>query len=111
MVEEKTEPLRRRSCKAMEGADGERLGYVCVMPQKDLEKNDIIFDPTGEEARSMRSTTELINTLKKREVPEESVIETLEFVSERLRALKLEESSKSLKVGSAGMESSSKKEV
>ncbi len=63
------------------------LGAVCVLKGKDLDKNDILFMPSNDNAFSVRSVTELVNKLSKNNIPYEERKKVLDFTSERLSYL------------------------
>jgi hypothetical protein len=69
---------------------GNILGAVCVSPSKELGKRDIILMDEKTGTFSVRSTTELINMLSKKNVSFEERKQVLEFLSERLRFLEKE---------------------
>jgi hypothetical protein len=69
---------------------GNILGAVCVSPAKELGKRDIILMDEQSGSFSVRSTTELINMLSKKNVPFEERKHVLDFLSERLRFLEQE---------------------
>jgi uncharacterized protein YqiB (DUF1249 family) len=68
---------------------GKILGAVCVAPAKEIGKRDILLmDETS--TQSVRSITELINMLSKKNVSFEERKQVLDFLSERLRYLEKE---------------------
>jgi len=68
-----------------------RNEYICIYPSKDLGKRDIIYyDSEKHKAQSVRSTTELMNILGKKKIPDEEIIKAIHFVGERLRELERE---------------------
>lgn len=69
---------------------GNVLGAVCVSPAKELGKRDIILMDENAGSFSVRSTTELINMLSKKNVPFEERKHVLDFLAERLRFLEKE---------------------
>lgn len=69
---------------------GNVLGAVCVSPAKELGKRDIILMDENSGSFSVRSTTELINMLSKKNVPFEERKQVLDFLAERLRILEKE---------------------
>jgi len=69
---------------------GNILGAVCVSPAKELGKRDIILMDENSGSFSVRSTTELINMLSKKNVPFEERKHVLDFLAERLRFLEQE---------------------
>lgn len=69
---------------------GNVLGAVCVSPAKELGKRDIILMDENAGSFSVRSTTELINMLSKKNVPFEERKQVLDFLSERLSILEKE---------------------
>lgn len=69
---------------------GNVLGAVCVSPAKELGKRDIILMDENAGSFSVRSTTELINMLSKKNVPFEERKQVLDFLAERLRILEKE---------------------
>lgn len=66
---------------------GNILGAVCVAPAKEIGKRDIILMDEETGTQSVRSTTELINMLSKKNVAFEERKIVLDFLSERLRYL------------------------
>jgi hypothetical protein len=76
---------------------GNLLGAVCVSPAKELGKRDIILMDENSGSFSVRSTTELINMLSKKNVPFEERKHVLDFLSERLRVLENEVTLNTLK--------------
>jgi hypothetical protein len=66
---------------------GDLLGAVCVTPAKEIGKRDIILMSENTGTQSVRSTTELINMLSKKDVAYEERKLVLDFLSERLRTL------------------------
>ena len=78
-----------RGCKTIKDKEGKEVFDVCIVPGKDMDKNDILLIPrdSSSRARSMRSITELVNNLKKEEIPHNEILDTLEFAGERLRLL------------------------
>ena len=98
-----------RICRIFRGKEGKPVGRVCVGPSKDMEERDIIiFFKNEGRARSVRSTTELINKLAKAKVPEKEIFDTYEFVTKKLRSLELREAE--VKVGSVGVKEAKKAE-
>jgi len=69
---------------------GNILGAVCVSPAKEMGKRDIILMDEQAGSFSVRSTTELINMLSKKNVPFEERKHVLDFLAERLRVLEQE---------------------
>lgn len=67
--------------------EGKTLGAVCVLKGKDLYKNDILFMPSNDNAFSVRSVTELVNKLSKKNISYEERKNVLHFTSERLSYL------------------------
>ena len=76
---------------------GNLLGAVCVSPAKELGKRDIILMDESSGSFSVRSTTELINMLSKKNVPFEERKHVLDFLAERLRFLEQEVTLNTLK--------------
>jgi hypothetical protein len=76
---------------------GNILGAVCVSPAKELGKRDIILMDENSGSFSVRSTTELINMLSKKNVPFEERKHVLDFLAERLRYLEQEVTVNTLK--------------
>lgn len=66
--------------------NGNILGAVCVAPAKEIGKRDILLMETNG-TQSVRSITELINMLSKKDVSFEERKLVLDFLSERLRTL------------------------
>jgi len=74
------------SSKDVKDKNGNILGAVCVAPAKEIGKRDILLmETTG--TQSVRSITELINMLSKKDVSFEERKFVLDFLSERLRTL------------------------
>ena len=70
----------------MKDKNGNILGAVCVAPAKEIGKRDILLmENSG--TQSVRSITELINMLSKKDVSLEERKLVLDFLSERLRTL------------------------
>lgn len=67
--------------------NGEILGAVCVAPSKEIGKRDILLMDEKTGTQSVRSTTELINMLSKKNVSFEERKQVLDFLAERLRFL------------------------
>ncbi|MGZ4856875.1 MAG: hypothetical protein ACXVZU_00730 [Methanobacteriaceae archaeon] len=74
------------SSKDVKDKNGNVLGAVCVAPAKEIGKRDIMLMETSG-TQSVRSITELINMLSKKDVSFEERKLVLDFLSERLRAL------------------------
>jgi hypothetical protein len=74
------------STKDVKDKNGNVLGAVCVAPAKEIGKRDILLMETNG-TQSVRSITELINMLSKKDVSFEERKIVLDFLSERLRAL------------------------
>jgi hypothetical protein len=70
--------------------NGHILGAVCVAPAKEIGKRDILLMDERTGTQSVRSITELINMLTKKDVSFEERKLVLDFLSERLRALEHE---------------------
>ncbi|MDD1764293.1 MAG: hypothetical protein LUQ70_06215 [Methanobacteriaceae archaeon] len=68
---------------------GNLLGAVCVAPAKEIGKRDILL-MDEKSTQSVRSITELINMLSKKNVSFEERKQVLDFLSERLRYLEQE---------------------
>jgi hypothetical protein len=68
---------------------GKLLGAVCVAPAKEIGKRDILL-MDEKSTQSVRSITELINMLSKKNVSFEERKQVLDFLSERLRYLEKE---------------------
>jgi hypothetical protein len=75
---------------------GNLLGAVCVAPAKEIGKRDILL-MDEKSTQSVRSITELINMLSKKNVSFEERKQVLDFLSERLRYLEQEITLKTLK--------------
>jgi CRISPR/Cas system-associated exonuclease Cas4 (RecB family) len=74
------------SSKDVKDKNGNILGAVCVAPAKEIGKRDILLmENSG--TQSVRSITELINMLSKKDVSLEERKLVLDFLSERLRIL------------------------
>ena len=69
--------------------NGKLLGAVCVAPAKEIGKRDILL-MDEKTTQSVRSITELINMLSKKNVSFEERKQVLDFLSERLRYLEKE---------------------
>ena len=76
-----------KSCMDIKDKEGKTLGAVCVLKGKDLNKNDILFMPSNDNAFSVRSVTELVNKLSKKNISYEDRKKVLDFTSERLSYL------------------------
>ena len=70
--------------------NGDLLGAVCVTPSKEIGKRDILLMDEKAGTQSVRSTTELINMLSKKDVPFEERKNVLDFLAERLGRLEQE---------------------
>ncbi len=70
--------------------NGDILGAVCVAPSKEIGKRDILLMDEKTGTQSVRSTTELINMLSKKNVSFEDRKIVLDFLAERLRVLEQE---------------------
>jgi hypothetical protein len=68
---------------------GNLFGAVCVAPAKEIGKRDILLMDENS-TQSVRSITELINMLSKKNVSFEERKQVLDFLSERLRYLEKE---------------------
>jgi hypothetical protein len=75
------------SSKDVKDKKGNVLGAVCVAPAKEIGKRDILLMDETTGTQSVRSITELINMLSKKDVSFEERKLVLDFLSERLRAL------------------------
>jgi len=88
MAEEDVSGSKAKTCRIVRNPQGEERGHVCVLPNKDLDRNDLIWNPSDTRpAKNLRSTAELINELKKEQADKDSIELTLEFVDARLRSL------------------------
>jgi hypothetical protein len=67
--------------------NGKILGAVCVAPAKEIGKRDILLMGEKTDTQSVRSITELINMLSKKNVSFEERKIVLDFLSERLKYL------------------------
>lgn len=76
-----------KACMDIKDKEGKTLGAVCVLKGKDLHKNDILFMPSNDNAFSVRSVTELVNKLSKKNISYEERKKVLDFTSERLSYL------------------------
>ena len=92
MPQKNFDGLRKiRSCTPLINSKGEIKGFVCVLPNKDLDKLEIIhYDKEKRNAKHISNVTELMNILAKDGLNEHEIIRVTEFVSERLRALNKE---------------------
>ncbi|CDG64976.1 MAG: hypothetical protein PWQ15_1142 [Methanobacterium sp.] len=70
--------------------NGDLLGAVCVTPSKEVGKRDIMLMAENSGTQSVRSTTELINILSKKNVSFEDRKMVLDFLAERLGSLEKE---------------------
>ena len=67
--------------------EGKIWGAVFISPSKELGKKDIILMDETSGTYSVRSITELINMLSKKNISFHEKRRVLEFLSERLRIL------------------------
>jgi hypothetical protein len=74
------------SSKDVKDKNGNILGAVVVAPAKEIGKRDILLMENNG-TQSVRSITELINMLSKKDVSFEERKLVLDFLSERLRTL------------------------
>lgn len=81
------EKNKERSCLDIKNNKGKPVGCVCVVAGKDYRKKDIIIMPRDKPARSVRSTTELINKLHDFGVTYEEKKRAMDFTSYRLKLL------------------------
>ncbi len=100
-----------KSCFDVKNKDGQVFGAVCVATGKDLGKKDIILMEKENNAYSVRSITELMNKLAKKNVSFEERKKVLDFASKRLRALESNEKSSELKIGPIEVNKSEKMSV
>ncbi len=84
------ESLKFTSTMDVKDKSGNLLGAVCVAPAKEIGKRDILLMDEKTGTQSVRSITELINMLSKKNVSYEERKHVLEFLSERLRYLEQE---------------------
>lgn len=70
--------------------NGDLLGAVCVTPSKEVGKRDIMLMAENSGTQSVRSTTELINVLSKKNVSFDDRKMVLDFLAERLVSLEQE---------------------
>jgi len=70
--------------------NGDLLGAVCVTPSKEVGKRDIMLMAENSGTQSVRSTTELINVLSKKNVSFDDRKMVLDFLAERLGSLEQE---------------------
>lgn len=68
----------------LKDSEGKIWGTVSVIPSKEAGKRDILLMDVNEGNISVRSITELLNILEKRNVPFEQRKKVLEFVAEKL---------------------------
>lgn len=94
-----TEHNKQKYTSSMDVMDknGNLLGAVCVTPSKEIGKRDILLMDEKAGTQSVRSTTELINMLSKKNVPFDERKLVLDFLAERLRFLEQELSINTLK--------------
>lgn len=87
-----TEHNKQKYTSSMDVMDknGDLLGAVCVTPSKEIGKRDILLMDEKAGTQSVRSTTELINMLSKKDVPFDERKNVLDFLAERLRILEQE---------------------
>jgi hypothetical protein len=87
-----TEHNKQKYTSSMDVMDknGALLGAVCVTPSKEIGKRDILLMDEKAGTQSVRSTTELINMLSKKNVPYDERKLVLDFLAERLRFLEQE---------------------
>jgi len=110
---DRTKVLGISGCKTIRNKDGREILDVCIIPAKDMDKNDILLIPRDPSyrAKSMRSIAELVNNLKKEEIPHDEILDTLEFAWERLRLLGEEENEISGFAGPIGGNKKSRKKI
>jgi len=77
--------------------NGDLLGAVCVTPSKEVGKRDIMLMAENSGTQSVRSTTELINVLSKKNVSLDDRKMVLDFLAERLGSLEQELAVKTLR--------------
>jgi hypothetical protein len=82
--------VRFTSTMDVKDKSGKLLGAVCVAPAKEIGKRDILLMDEKTGTQSVRSITELINMLSKKNVSFEERKQVLDFLSERLRYLEQE---------------------
>jgi len=75
------------SCLDIKNKEGRPLGCVCVIASKDFRKKDLVIMPKDKPAKSVRSTTELINNLNNLGVTFEERKKIIDFTSSRLKLL------------------------
>jgi|GEM_PF-195435 hypothetical protein len=87
-----TEHNKQKYTSSMDVMDknGDLLGAVCVTPSKEIGKRDILLMDEKAGTQSVRSTTELINMLSKKDVPFDERKMVLDFLAERLGVLEQE---------------------
>ena len=95
-----TEHNKQKYTSSMDVLDknGDLLGAVCVTPSKEIGKRDILLMDEKAGTQSVRSTTELINMLSKKNVPYDERKMVLDFLAERLRVLEQELAINTLKL-------------
>jgi len=71
--------------------DGNIRAVISVIPSKEAGKRDILLMDVQEGNFSVRSITELLNLLERKEVPVEDRKNVLEFLAERLLFLEQNE--------------------
>jgi hypothetical protein len=81
------EEKKFKSTMDVKDKNGKILGAVCVAPAKEIGKRDILLMEERAGTQSVRSITELINMLSKKDVSFEERKLVLDFLSERLRNL------------------------
>lgn len=82
-----SEKHKDRACLDIKNSKGKPIGCVCVVSSKDYRKKDIIIMPRDKPAKSVRSTTELINKLHNFDVSYEERKKAMDFTSFRLKTL------------------------
>jgi hypothetical protein len=68
----------------LEDENGNVLATISVIPSKDAFKRDILLIDAEEGNSSVRSVTELLNLLEKRNISLEDKKRVIEFLAERL---------------------------
>lgn len=82
-----SEKYKNRTCLDIKNSKGNHIGCVCVVAGKDYRKKDIIIMPRDKPAKSVRSTTELVNKLHDFGISYEERKKAMDFASLRLKLL------------------------
>lgn len=74
----------KSSCFRVTTKSGKNLGGVCIAPGKNVGERDVIYIK-DDVARSMRSTTELVNTLLKEGADLNDIDKTVSWMRETMQ--------------------------